>query len=270
MHRKIQLARLFPLILCLSFVFLADATAQTRPAPRPFEERFILRDLAKIHGAQMTFQATAGNGAYGSLQNLLDAGFIDAALAGGEKYGYVWTVTTTAPTGTTPARFVARATPRQYPKSGRRSFYIDEIGEIRAANRAGQDAGPKDPVIDSCALLGIADNERCTIGAMRALHGAQMTYQATVGNGNFGSFDDLYQQRLINSIMRSGWIHRYTFMMQTTAQTPSSPATFKVTAVPEIYGVFGYRSFFIDTTGVLRGADKNGNAADETDPPVSN
>jgi hypothetical protein len=34
------------------------------------------------------------------------------------------------------------------------------------------------------------------------------------------------------------------------------------------YGEMGIRSFYIDTSGIVRGADKNGAPADVNDPPV--
>lgn len=36
----------------------------------------------------------------------------------------------------------------------------------------------------------------------------------------------------------------------------------------EGYGVTGTRSFCIDQTGILRGADKGGKPVDENDPPI--
>lgn len=109
----------------------------------------------------MTYQATAGAGTYGTLTELRQADLIDAALANGDKYGYIWVLSRTHRTATMPARFILTATPRLYPKSGRKSFYIDERGEIRGADKRGATANADDPLVDDCAMYGSLDNERC-------------------------------------------------------------------------------------------------------------
>jgi hypothetical protein len=43
---------------------------------------------------------------------------------------------------------------------------------------------------------------------------------------------------------------------------------YTVVATPKEYGKTGRRSFFLDETGVIRGADHNGNPANASDPPV--
>jgi hypothetical protein len=268
MSKKYQLASAFFLALCAVF-FAPAARAQTITS-RNFDERFVIRSVATVHGAQMTYQATAGNGAFGSLENLRQANFIDAALAGGEKYGYVFALSVTAPTSTTPPKFTLTATPRLYRKSGRLSYFVDERGEVRGADKNGGAATANDPVVDTCSFYGdIAGNERCVIGNVRSLHGAQMTYQASVGNGVFGTLPQLFAAGLINSRIASGTVHGYNFVVSAIAPIPNSPAFFIVQATPTNYGVTGTRSFYIDAQGVLRGADKQGLPADQSDPPIN-
>ncbi len=235
--------------------------------PRYFKERFVVQSLGTISGAQATYQATTGSGNYGSLSELLAADLINSVLASGDKYGYSFALFVTHRTATMPARFYATATPRHYPKTGRRSFYVDQSGEMRGADKNGAAATVSDPIIDSCSMSGFS-NEYCTIREFRTFHGAQMTYQATVGNGNFGTLQQLYAAGLIHPNMAGGTNHGYNYTGLTIAQTPNSPAFFKITAIPVIYGVTGFRSFYIDVNGVLRGADKNGAPADENDPPI--
>jgi hypothetical protein len=45
---------------------------------------------------------------------------------------------------------------------------------------------------------------------------------------------------------------------------------FEVSAVPVEYGKGGTLSLYIDSTRVLRGADRNGASATIADPPISN
>lgn len=268
MSKKISVTLAIFLVLC-SIFFAFETKAQTINA-RNFKERFVIRSVGTIHGAQMTYQATAGNGTYGSLENLRQADFIDAVLAGGEKYGYVFALSVTHPTTTTPAKFTLTATPRLYRKSGRVSYFVDERGAIRGADKNGAAADANDPEIDSCSFYGdAAGNERCVIQNLRTFHGAQMTYQATTGTGNYGTLAQLFAAGIINSNMASGTIYGYTLTLQTVNQLPNAPAFFSLKATPVIYGVTGTRSFYIDVQGVIRGADKQGLPADETDPPIN-
>jgi hypothetical protein len=230
----------------------------------------VIQAVVQIHGAQMTYFATFGNGNFGSLADLEQANFIDAALATGIKYGYTFAMSVTPGSPGTPASFVLTATPQRYPKTGRRSFFIDISGELRGGDKNGGVATASDPYIDSCALWGMADNERCTIQDLRTLHGAQMTYAATYGSGNFGNFTQLRDALLISRTLAMGSNHGYYFVMIIYHQIlPNVPASFKIYSAPQSYGTTGVRSFFIDTSGVLRGADKNGVLADENDPPIN-
>lgn len=253
-----------------ALIFVGELEAQTSN-PRDFSERFAVQSVRTIHSAEATYQATAGNGLYGSLMDLRQANFIDAVLANGEKYGYLFVLSKTNPTATMPAKFYLTATPRSYPKSGRRSFYIDETGEMHGADKNGGVANAGDPYIDDCALYGgLAGNESCVISDLRTLRGAQMTYRATTGNGNYGLFTDLFSAGLITGRMAAANNHGYGFIVETISQGTDVPAFFRFKATPTNYGVTGIRSFYIDVNGVLRGADKQGQPADETDPPINN
>jgi hypothetical protein len=262
--KRISLA-VAPLIVLL---ILSSPTVTQIPGLFP-NERFVIRAAGQIHGAQATYQATYGSGSFGTLTQLANAGFIDAPLASGTKYGYSFVMTVVPYSPGIPSSFRLTATPVRYPKAGRRSFFIDTSGELHGADKNGEVANENDPYIESCALFGIADNERCTLADMRRLHGAEATYQATSGNGNFGSLAQLGALGLISSNLASGATYGYTYAVTTVAMQPGqSSATFKVTAVPTTYGVTGIRSFFIATDGVLHGADHQGLPATENDPPI--
>ena len=103
-------------------------------------------------------------------------------------------------------------------------------------------------------------NEGSAISSLRTVHGAQMTYQATAGNGNYAAtFDDLRNQQLIDAVLgteasgvstKSG----YNFDMGATDAATGSPATFAAIANPVTgAGVTatGTRDFHIDTQGVI-------------------
>ena len=111
-------------------------------------ERFVILALRTLHSAEATYNATSGNGDYGSLNNLRQAEFIDVVLASGRKYGYLFVIETTAHTNTSDARYFITATPQSYRKTGRISFYIDETGVMRGADKNGAPATADDLPIE--------------------------------------------------------------------------------------------------------------------------
>ena len=117
-------------------------------------------------------------------------------------------------------------------------------------------------------------NEGSAVSAMRTLHGAQMTYQATQGSGNYagptgtgGSFatadksalSALSTAGLIDSVLGSGTKSGYNFVgaaAGSTSGTTAAPAQFFFSAVPTVSdGVTqtGTRRFGIMTDGVIKG-----------------
>ena len=252
---------LFPTFWC------RETNAQTGGA-RPFQERFVVQAARSVLSAQMTYQATIGAGTFGLFSELQQANMIDAVLASGNKYGYVFTLSRTHASSTSPSKFHLTATPQSYPKTGRRSFYIDETGELRGADKQGAAASTDDPIIDDCASFGIFFNERCVLNDLRVFYVAQLHYYVSVGAGAYGTLSQLQQAGLINSRRASGTNHGYTFELITIAPSPGIPAFFSIRATPVNYGVTGTRSFYIDNNGVIRGADRQGAPADQNDPPT--
>ena len=251
-------------ISSIIFLLLISSSA-TANNPRRINEGLVIKSLQTILSAQATFNATAGSGNYGTNLDLLEAELIDSVLANGDKYGYYFVFSRTTRTATEPSRFTVTATPQRYGRTGKISFYLDESGELRGADKNGGTATNNDPFVDWCASY---ESERCTISNLRTLHSAQMTYQSTAGNGNFGSFAQLRKANLINGRLASGTLSGYDFSYEYTNQSGNFPASFKLYAIPVNYGTSGTRSFYISTNGILRGADKNGQRADETDPPL--
>ncbi len=111
-------------------------------------------------------------------------------------------------------------------------------------------------------------NEKFVMQTLRTLAGAQMTFMATAGNGNFGTFEELGNIGIIDSVLATGEKYSYRFTITIISSAPNQPAEFRVSAVPQRYGKSGKRSFFIDQTAVLRGADRNGEPATVDDPPI--
>ena len=70
---------------------------------------------------------------------------------------------------------------------------------------------------------------------------------------------------------KDGYAIRYNIVPaggNLTDEDASKAETFKLTATPLQYGKNGRRSFFLDSGGTLRGADKQGAAANSTDPRI--
>ena len=57
----------------------------------------------------------------------------------------------------------------------------------------------------------MAANEGATINTLRKIHSAEATYQATTGNGAFGTLDQLGEAQLLNSEMASATHSGYKF-----------------------------------------------------------
>lgn len=108
-----------------------------------------------------------------------------------------------------------------------------------------------------------AANEGSATAAIRTYHGAQATYQATLGSGSFAgssaglsvqAFTDLAAIELIDNVLGSGSKSGFTF---TGAQVPlnnAGPAQFAGFATPDRptgFAATGTRDFSVLTDGVI-------------------
>jgi|ERR1043166_1177002 hypothetical protein len=201
MNKVISAILLLFLAYLISGVVL-DAGAQTSSFSLFTHEKFVLRAVRTIHSAELTYSSTYGNGNYGPLSVLSLTGLIDPVLSTGEKYGYVYNLTV-LPSG--PLSFRLTATPIRYPKTGRRSFYIDQTGVIHGADKGGAVATSSDPVIEFYGC-----NEECTITQMRTVHSAEAAYFATSGNNlDYTSLAGLFEAGLIGPWLAYGHISGY-------------------------------------------------------------
>ncbi len=113
-----------------------------------------------------------------------------------------------------------------------------------------------------------AANEGSAINALRTIHSAEATWQATKGNGKYGSLFDLYNMNLISPELAKGERNGYKFNVELVSTRDDGLPGFEIVGVPTEYGATGRRSFFIDETGVIRGADARGMDATKYDPPL--
>ncbi len=70
---------------------------------------------------------------------------------------------------------------------------------------------------------------------------------------------------------KDGYTVRYTIVPVTDyapGEDSGKAVNFAIASTPKEYGKIGRRSFFLDASGVLRGADKKGGVANSTDPRI--
>ena len=125
-------------------IIAAIAIPNLLAAGRAANEGSSIAVIRKISAAESNYQADHGK--YGDLNALALDHLIDPGLASSPHNGYRFTISEHSD----PAAFEATGVPVSYPMSGIRSFYIDETGVIRAADRHGAQATRLDsPLGDS-------------------------------------------------------------------------------------------------------------------------
>ena len=121
-------------------------------ARRAANEGSAQSSLRTIQSCELTYQATTGKGDYGTLAQLRNDVLTDNVLGSGQKSGYNFAATPSAP-GVRPATFYATATPiitSGFPQTGTRRFGIvedavlrgDKISLLVYANEAAVRAAP--------------------------------------------------------------------------------------------------------------------------------
>jgi type IV pilus assembly protein PilA len=105
-----------------------------------------------------------------------------------------------------------------------------------------------------------AANEGSAQSSLRTLHSSEATYQATAGQGSFGTLAQLGPvtgtppgQGLIDAVLVTGGKSGYTFAITVAGSTPDA---FYATAVPQVTGgisATGTRRFAIADDGVMHG-----------------
>ena len=108
-----------------------------------------------------------------------------------------------------------------------------------------------------------AANEGSAIHSLRTISQAEATFQSTFGS--YGTLEELYASNLIDLELGSGAKNGYAFKVTVDNENLGS---FAVTGVPLTYGKSGTRSFYIDETFIIRGADNRGAPSTKMDDPL--
>jgi hypothetical protein len=261
----------YVVLVCAIFTYanfaqkLEQVTDGDAAADFSFNDRLVLHAMRTIHSAQLTYIAAYGNGNFAhTLPPLQQAGLIDESLASGQKYGYRFVLSYRIATVTTMAGYELKVIPVET-RTRQLSFYMNDSCDIRGSESNRHSPSISDPIIEPCGTSLRSLNEQAIIGALREIRSAQITYQSSTGR--FGTLTELRNANLITSGFAYGSITR-GYSGHLVLNDPGFPPSFEFSAVPQEYGRTGVRSFFIDETGVLRGADKHGLPADENDPPI--
>lgn len=106
-----------------------------------------------------------------------------------------------------------------------------------------------------------AANEASAIHGVREIIAAEEVYASTDGGGSTGTLAELSKGDLIGKELAGGFRHGYRF------RVVAFEGGCEVRAMPMTYGQTGVRSFYASCGDPeVRGADKNGGPAEETDP----
>jgi hypothetical protein len=111
-------------------------------------ETAAIQSLRSIGQAQMLYFNTRGRKSFATMKQLSDDQLISPDLAAGEKNGYRFIVRIVERSETRGPAYDGIATPVNYGSSGKRSFYINEDGVIRHADKNGAEATAKDPALN--------------------------------------------------------------------------------------------------------------------------
>lgn len=250
-----------------------------------------MKSLRALLNAEIAFQSTTGKGEYGDLNELRTAGLIDDELASGVKNGYRFTVVIKKSTLSTHPAIDLVARPGEYGKNRRRAFYVTESGVMMtseekdapltsmrpfatvvegktATTEKRNEAAHMEESSEEEIAGDISAHETAVIASLVAIHTAEMKFVANAGAGAYGTLEQLEKAGLIDKAQSVAMQRSYLLEVSISLAKAESPATFSVSAVPKTYGMSGRSSFFMDQTGVIRGADKEGGPADAADPMI--
>jgi hypothetical protein len=104
------------------------------------------------------------------------------------------------------------------------------------------------------------DNELRAVTALMSIRAAETSYKAGKGKGSFATRDQLVSERLVPRAL----LEREGYRIEITI----TGDRFEVTATPTEYGKTGRQSFYMDESGVIRGADHGGQPATVADKPL--
>lgn len=116
----------------LIITMVAGISSATKNPPPEANEMIAASALQMIANAETSYHSTVGKGSYGTLDQLTQQKLVMMEVF--QKYGYNFEVTASGD------QFEAVATPREYGKTGKRSFFVDKSGVVRGDDHGGAPA----------------------------------------------------------------------------------------------------------------------------------
>jgi hypothetical protein len=120
--------------------YAAAMGVAVKDAPVINGETMALYSLSRIVDAEEAFKNEKKKERYGTLEELFGEELLEK--------NYIEQMEYKIELNAVGERFEVNATPKTYGKSGRRSFFLDETGKVRAADRKGQPAISTDPTVE--------------------------------------------------------------------------------------------------------------------------
>jgi type IV pilus assembly protein PilA len=121
------------IVVAIIGIIAAIAIPNLLASRRAANEGSAQSSMRTLHSSQAVYQATKGDGGFGSLANLKDNDLIDALLGSGGKSGYSFACT--PDNNATPKNFFCASHPtnvQPITRTGHRSFTISESGILRS------------------------------------------------------------------------------------------------------------------------------------------
>jgi type IV pilus assembly protein PilA len=137
-----SLSAIFMPVAIIAAIAIPNLLASRRAA----NEASTIAVLRTILSAEATYYGVHGK--YGTLDQLALDQLIDQEIAAGTRHGYKFKIDISTLEFPRQTRFEAVGVPVTYPSSGRRSFYINETGVLRVADKHGTEATRLDPPMD--------------------------------------------------------------------------------------------------------------------------
>jgi hypothetical protein len=116
----------------LIITMVAGISSATKNPPPEANEMIAASALQMIANAETSYHSTVGKGSYGTLDQLTQQKLVMMEVF--QKYGYNFEVTASGD------QFEAVGTPREYGKTGKRSFFVDKSGVVRGDDHGGAPA----------------------------------------------------------------------------------------------------------------------------------
>jgi hypothetical protein len=120
----------------LILTMVAGISSATKNPPPEMNEGIAVGILQMIAGTEKTYQSTSGKGKYATIDELVQQKLLTREFM--DKYGYNFEVTVFGD------EFQVVATPREYGKTGKRSFFVDKTGVVRGDDHGGAPATAAD------------------------------------------------------------------------------------------------------------------------------